>query len=256
MTDVRLAEPPSSGPAAREELGSQAARGFVWTSARALFVRALSLVSFVVLARLLDPQDYGLAALATVFTSFVQILAAAGMSPALVQRTTVDKTDLDTAFWMSFGIAAFVAAALAVAAWPLAAAFNEPDLRPVLQVLCLGIVVTGLGGAHQAVLQRRFAFDAIAKAGMVSNLVATAFGVGFALLGFGVWAIVVQSALAPAGTAIGFMLRSGYRPGFDISLARLRSLFRFSRNVIGLSFMTFLNQRSSDFLIGGFISTT
>jgi O-antigen/teichoic acid export membrane protein len=244
---------PAPEPAA--SLGGQAARGLVWTSARALFTRALSLVSFVILARLLEPRDYGLVALATVLSGFVPLLAASGMAPALVQRPTVDKTDLDTAFWMSFGLSACLAVALAVAAWPLAAAFDEPRLRAVLQVLCLAIVVTGLGGANQAILQRRLAFDAVAKAGMIANLVATAVGVSFAFLGFGVWALVAQSALGPAGTTVGMILQSGYRPGFDVSLSRLRSLFRFSRNVVGMSIMAFVTQRSSDLLIGAFIGT-
>lgn len=254
-TDVGVADAvsPESPPAA--SLGSQAARGLVWTSARALFVRALSLVSFVILARLLDPRDYGLVALAIVLSAYVPLLAANGMAPALVQRPVVDKTDLDTAFWMSFGLATCLAAALAVAAWPLADAFDEPRLRAVLQVLCLAIVVTGLAGAHQAVLQRRLAFDAIAKAGMIANLVATAVGVAFAFLGFGVWALVAQSALGPAGTTVGLIVQSGYRPGLDVSLSRLRSLFGFSRNVIGNSIMAFVTQRSSDLLIAAFIGT-
>jgi O-antigen/teichoic acid export membrane protein len=254
-TDVGVADAvsPESAPAA--SLGSQAARGLVWTSARALFVRALSLVSFVILARLLDPQDYGVVALAVVFSSFAALLATNGLAPALVQRPAVDKTDLDTAFWMSFGLASCMAAALAVAAWPLAAAFDEPRLRAVLQVLCVPIFVTGIGSAHQAVLQRRLAFDAVAKAGMIANLIATAVGVAFAFLGFGVWALVAQMALAPAGTTVGMIVRSGYRPGLDVSLTRLRSLFRFSRNVVGMSMMGFVTQRSSDLLIGAFIGT-
>jgi len=251
-----VADAASPEPAAKASLGSQAARGLVWTSARALFIRALSLVSFVILARLLEPRDYGLVALATALSGYLPLLAAGGMAPALVQRPTVDKTDLDTAFWMSFGLGVCLAAALAVAAWPLAAAFDEPRLRAVLQVLCVAIVVTGLGGAHQAVLQRRLAFDAVAKAGMIANVVATAVGVGLAFLGFGVWALVAQSVLAPAGTTFGLIVQSGYRPGRDVSLSRLRSLFGFSRNVIGMSIMAFLTQRSSDLLIGAFIGTT
>lgn len=123
--------------------------------ARALVTRVLSLVSFVVLAWLLEPRDYGLVALATDLSAYVPLLAAAGMASALVQRPTVDKAALDTAFWLSLTLAACLAAALAVASWPLAAAFDEPRLRAVLEVLCIAIVVTGFGSTHQAVLQRR-----------------------------------------------------------------------------------------------------
>lgn len=58
----------------------------------------------------------------------------------------------------------------------------------------------------------------------------------------------MQTALAPAGTTLGMMLPSGYRLGLDVSLIRWRSLFAFSRNVLGVSLTSFVTERSSDLL--------
>jgi PST family polysaccharide transporter len=235
--------------------GDHVARSFAWTAGRALLTRGLSLISFVILARLLSPHEYGLAALASVFGLLLGILAAGGFAQALVQRPDIDRTDLDTVFWFATALGAVLAVVLCIAAWPLADVFDQPDLTAVLQVMSISILVSGAASAHLAVLQRRMAFDTIAKVGVTANVIATIFGVAFAFLGFGVWALVVQSVIGPVGTGIGVILRSGYRPGRSVSLERMRSLFRFSRNVLGMSFMTFFNQRTDDFLIGSFLGS-
>lgn len=233
-----------------------AAKGALWTLGQSIVVRGLSLVGFVVLARLLTPHDYGLAALANVFVLLLLIVAAAGLGAALVQRPQVDETDLDTVFWIGLGLGAALALLQAGAAWPLARAFDEPELRPILQVLAVAYVFVGLGGVHQAILRRRMAFGSITRVTVVANVVATAVGVSIALLGAGVWALVTQTLLATCMTYGGWALVSGYRPGRRVSSARLRGFLGFSRNSMGSSLMTFLSQRADDFLIASVLGST
>lgn len=225
-------------------------RGFVWTMSQAIVVRGLSLVGFVVLARLLSPHDYGLAAIANVFVVLLQMISAGGFSQTLVQRPEVDETDLDTIFWISLGTSVALAVGLCVAAWPLAALYHEPELRPVLQVLSVTFVAVALGATHAAVIQRRLEFRLIAWPTMLANLIATAVGVGFAVLGFGVWSLVVQTVLGPSLGLVFIVPRSGYRPGRNVSRERFRELFASSRHFLGGTLMNFLNGRADDFLIG------
>lgn len=248
MTD--MLEPTGDATAPIDSLGNRAAKGFAWTLGRALVVRVLSVVSFVVLARLLSPADYGVAALANVFVVLLGFLASVGLAQALVQRREVEPADLDSAFWMSSVLGTIMALALAGLAWPIADAFDEPQLRPVLQGLAPIFIFVGAASAHQAVLQRRLAFDVLAKNGMAASLVATVIGVAFAFLGFGVWSLVAQTIVGMTGSAIGLMIRSGYRPGLQVSWARMRSLVSFSVNVLGTQMANFFNMRANDLLIG------
>src|SRR4051794_39421221 len=171
MDELRASDgrPPDVAP----PLGGRAAQGFAWTSRRALFVQLLSLISFVVLARLLDPEDFGVVAFANVFCVLLQLIAAGGLAQAIVQRPEVDEVDLDSAFWMALAMSVGLALILCAAAWPLAAAFDEPQLRPVLQALALVLPFAGARSVHLAMLQRRLAFELLAKIDMVANLIAT-----------------------------------------------------------------------------------
>jgi O-antigen/teichoic acid export membrane protein len=227
----------------------------MWTGGQALVNRLLSLVGFVLLGRLLGPEAYGLAALANVFVLFISIFAAAGYSQALVQRESVDEHDLDTIFWIALVTSAALALLLCVAAWPLAAAYDEPELRPILQVLSTTFVCIGLASTHTAVLQRRLDFRGIAMATVVSNFLATVVGVAFAVGGLGVWSLVVQTVLSSALSSAGIIARSGYRPGLRVSLEHFRPLFSSSRHFLGGSVMGFFNQRTDDFLIGSVLGT-
>ncbi len=240
-------------PTKDDELGplrESTARGFLWTGGQALVNRGLSMVGFIVLARLLTPHEYGVVALANVFVLLLAIFVASGYSQVLVQRPQLYKEDLDTVFWIGTATSVAFALVMVGAAWPLAAAFHEPDLRPVLQVLSVTFVFIALGSANQAVLQRRLEFRRIAQVSILANVVATVVGITFAVLGFGVWSLVVQTVVGSALTSLGVMMRSGYRPGRSVSLARFRLLFDSSRNFLGTTLMTFFNQRTDDFLIG------
>jgi PST family polysaccharide transporter len=209
----------------------------------------------VVLARLLTPHAYGLVALANVFVVLLQIITVGGMSQALVQRRTVDRADLDTIFWIGMGLSCSLAVVLSLAAWPLASAFGEPDLRPVLQALSVTFITVGIGTTHQAVLQRRLAFKPIAVITIAANVIATIVGVAFAVVGFGVWSLVVQTVLGSFVTSVGLVALSGYRPGFAVSSDRFGALFASSRHFLGISLLGFLNQRTDDFLVGGVLGS-
>lgn len=250
LTRVLAAKAPDTG------LRRAAARGFAWTGAQALVNRALSLIGFVVIARLLSPKEYGVVALANVFSALFAVLSASGYSQVLVQRAHIDKEDLDTVFWIGLGMSAVLTLLLVGAAWPLAAAFHEPKLRPVLQVLATSFVFIAAGGTHQAVLQRRLDWRSLAFRTMLASGVATVVGVAFAFLGFGVWALVVQSVLAVAVGSATVMVRSGYRPSLYVSKARFLDLFADSRNFLGNSLLRFLNIRTDDFLIGTVLGST
>jgi O-antigen/teichoic acid export membrane protein len=245
-----VAEPDLGVVPETEAIRQEGAKGFVWTVGQTLFVRLLSLVGFVVLARLLTPRDYGLAALATAFTSLFWALAASGISAALVQQETVDRTDLDTAFCLGMVSSAALTGVLVLAAWPLADAFGQPGLRPVLQVLAISLIFVGTSSTHSAVLQRRFDFAALAAASVISNVVATVVGLTFAFVGFGVWSLVVQTVLSIAVNALIVIGKSGYWPGTSISRERARPLLVTSGHFMGGVMATLVTQQADNLLVG------
>ena len=122
----------------REQRGKQAAASFLFKLAESVGTQGISFVVSVVLARLLDPSDYGVLTMLTVFIAVSQVFVQSGLNTALIQKKDVDETDLSSVFYVSVGIAAVLYGLLFLLAPAIGAFFAMEALAPVLRVLAEG----------------------------------------------------------------------------------------------------------------------
>src|SRR5438094_9086205 len=83
---------------------SQAARGGLWLGAFRLMSQVISWLMTIVIVRILAPEDYGLMAMATILTGYVEIFAELGMGAAIVQKYRIEETELSSNFWFSLAV--------------------------------------------------------------------------------------------------------------------------------------------------------
>src|SRR5215467_4859073 len=116
----------------------------------------------MVLARLLDPKDFGLVGMVTAFTGVLGLFRDFGLSSAAIQRTNVTDEQISTLFWINLVVGALLAG-LAVAMAPVVAAFyHEPRLSMVTMALAAGFLFNAVGIQHGSLLQRHLRFTALA----------------------------------------------------------------------------------------------
>lgn len=233
-----------------QDLRAAAARGVLWSAVATIGSRLLSTVVFVVLARLLDPDDFGLMALAAVFVAVIGLLVEQGVSPALVQRREVTGAHLASAFWLALaGGVVFMGLGLLLAG-PVAGSFGQSDLAPILRALTPTFVLTALAAVPQAVLQRDLAFDRLAARSLAAALVGGGAGVGAAFAGAGVWSLVTMTLVqAAVGTAV-VWTATAWRPSRSFSVAHARDLLGFSGAVVASGLVNLVNRRADDLLVG------
>lgn len=233
---------------------SDAARsGARWMVVQFGGARIVTFLVFLVLARLLDPEDFGLVAIATVFVALLQLLVEGGFSQAIIQRVDVERGHLDTVFWTSVLTGLALAGGLALAAGPISRLFGEPLLAQILPVLAIGLVLGALGSTQGAQLRRALRFGPLGVRALVSNLVAGAAGVGLAVAGAGVWALVAQFLVLSAVQTTLLWGLGGWRPGLAVSRRHFTDIFAFSRNTLGNRVLAFADKRSDDLLIGAIL---
>lgn len=227
-----------------------ATRATFWSGLERTGNRIATLGIFIVLGRLLAPEDFGLVALAGIFTSFMQIFVDQGFSKAVIQRRTLSPRQLDTAFWtaVTTGVGLMIAGILSA---PLVASLlGEPDLTPILRWLSTGFLLSSLNTTQSALLQRDFAFHSLAVRRLSATLVGGIVGVALAATGAGVWSLVAQTlARSLVGTVV-LWVASGWRPGFAVSREDFAELFGFGVNVVGLEFLNFLTRQGDNLLVG------
>jgi PST family polysaccharide transporter len=132
---------------------------------------AIRLGSTIVLARLLDPKDYGLVAMVTAITGILASLRDFGLSSASVQRVTINKEQTSTLFWINLLLGGFLTIAVLSLGPALSSFYHEPRLIGITSVLAIGFLINGAGAQHSALLQRELRFTSLAFIDLSSLLV-------------------------------------------------------------------------------------
>jgi O-antigen/teichoic acid export membrane protein len=237
-------------------LQPRVARGLTWTIIDAWGRQALGLFVFAILARLLVAADFGLIALAAVFVGLAHIVVDQGLGDAIVQRRTLTRGHLDTAFWVALATGAILTASGFVLAIPIAALLGEPELQPILQVLSLVFVLSALNSIQVALLRRDLAFRSIALRTLLAIAGGGVVGIALAYAGAGAWALVGQQ-LTQAALAVVVLWRvSPWRPGRQVSRQHFRELFSFGINIVGSDILVFVSRNTDNLLIGALMGTT
>lgn len=230
-----------------------AGRAVLWSAVQQWGRRLIGALTFLVLARLLDPLAFGVVAIAALALDFVHMFVTQGLPSALIQRKELSPSHLDSAFWLSMTTATVLAAATFVFRRPLATALGDASAAEILGVLTLGLPLAALGIVPTAILTRTLAFRTLAVRSAVGGLAGGLLGIGTALWGVGPWALVFQ-ALGGAACAVAALWGSvAWRPGLRVTGKALRDLLGFSLGVLGNHILWVVSQRVDQALIGRFL---
>jgi O-antigen/teichoic acid export membrane protein len=241
---------------ATEQLRPLIVSGLAWKGISQVATQVTRLGVAVLLARILAPHDYGLAGMVLVFTSFVLVLSDLALGSRLVQRRVLSDADTSTAFWTSVG-AGVVFTGLGIGlAGPIASLLGEPRLRPMIAVLSITFLLSGISLTQSALLVRSMSFRALELREMAGTAAGAAIGILIAFLGFGAWAIIAQQLTVSIVATVLVWLYSSWRPKWTYSLASLRDFAGFSGNMLGASFVLQLRATSDNFLIGRFVGAS
>jgi O-antigen/teichoic acid export membrane protein len=232
---------------------SRILRGLAWKAVSQGFRQLSRLAVAIILARLLTPHDYGLAAMVLVFSSLVLIFSDLALGAALVQRRELSELDRSTVFWTSTGIGVAFAAGGVALSGPIAAFYGEPEVQPLFAALSVSFLVTALGTTQVALLTREMDFKSLELRMMAATLVGGVVGIVAAARGYGAWAIIAQQITIATLSTLLLWAFSKWRPRFTFSRASLRDLGGFSLNVFGTRLLFYLNRNADNLLIGRFL---
>jgi O-antigen/teichoic acid export membrane protein len=234
----------------RPELLSRVLSGFSWVLASQVLAQLLSTATLVLLARLLAPWQFGIAAMAQVATAFVITYSDFGLGLALVQKESITDVDRSTVFWASIALGTTMAGVCVAVAPFVARFYHTPEVEPLLDVLSLSFLFTGLGSTHRSLQFRAMNYRALEIRSMVASVLGTLVTIIVALGGGGAWAIILGTVTSTAASAILLIAMGGWMPRLVFSWQRLRELGAFGlRYVGGMTFLT-LNQNADNILVG------
>jgi O-antigen/teichoic acid export membrane protein len=212
----------------------------------------LRVASMMILARLLEPRDFGLIGMATAFTGVLYLFRDFGLSTATVQRATVTEEQTSTLFWINFLLGAILTVTVALLAPLVGTFYHEPRLLWVTRLVATGFLFNGAGVQHSALLQREMRFTALAVIDILSLIVSTAIAIGAALAGYGYWALVAMTISLPLTGTVGLWLATSWVPGMPHRQIGIRKIMRFGSTVTVTSLVLYLAFNLDKVLLGRF----
>ncbi|NCC85475.1 MAG: lipopolysaccharide biosynthesis protein [Clostridia bacterium] len=206
-----------------------------WSFMGELASKAIQPVVFIVLARLLTPEDFGVMTAALMVLAFSQIFWEAGMGKALIQRQSDVQDAANVAFWVNLGIAVLIAGLLYIAASPIALTFfQDPRVTSVIQVMTLQVVLGALGSVQTALLQKDMDFKKLFWVRFVTVCLPGLASIPLAWQGVGYWALVVGTLVGQAVQVVMLWRMSTWRPSWSFHAPVAKEMGRFGAWV-GLS---------------------
>jgi PST family polysaccharide transporter len=232
-----------------ERLAPSLARNIIWSAIAQGWSLALSIISVLVLARLLLPEDFAVLAVVIPIIGLVQLVQALGINSAIIQSETVTKPQLNTLFWIVLS-ASFAMSVLLVLLAPAIARFaNDPRLVEALRVVAVIPPIYALAGQAQGVLARSLHFRALAANQMLAfglSILTSIFG---AWLTGSYWALIAAQIVTPLSLAIGYITAARWRPGRPGPLAEVRTMLSFGLKVWGANLFMYVSRNADNLIV-------
>lgn len=222
-----------------------------WTVGTRYGGKVINLLTTIALAWLLTKEDFGLAGYALIFVTFIEILEGFGVESALVYHAE-DEELQNNAFWISALTGVGIASIVFLTA-PLAAIiFDDERAIPLVQVLALAFVFTGLRIVPKALLTRRMQFRLMALPEFVKVSVKGVAAISIGLLGGGAWAMIVSVVIALAAELVVLWIAAGWWPTFRFTFRaeKVRPLLSYGGGMLGLSIIGTLITNIDYVLVG------
>lgn len=212
--------------------------------------QGIAFIIQLVLARILDPSDYGVITILTVFIAVSQVFVQSGLNTALVQRKDTTEEDFTYVFWVSLIIAIFLYIILFISSPFIATFYKMPKLKFVLRVLSLILIPGAFNSIQNAKVQREMKFKQLLYCTIISAVVSGIVGISMACVGLGVWALVGQQLSNQIMICLSLMFFIKWHPKIKFNLERVKTFFSFGWKLLVSSLIDTIYQNLTNLVVG------
>lgn len=199
----------------------------IWRFAERVGAQLIGFVLSVILARILEPSAYGEVALITAFSSILQVFVDSGLGNALIQKKDADDLDFSSVFYFNVVFCVVIYMGTFLAAPYIASFYKNEALTPMIRVMCITILISGVQNVQQAYVSRALQFKKFFFITLIGTIISAAVGIVMALHGHGVWSLIAQTLLNGVIDTVLIWRMVQWRPRWIFSVKRLRALFSY-----------------------------
>jgi O-antigen/teichoic acid export membrane protein len=206
----------------------------------------------MILARLLEPSDFGLVGMVTSVTGVVSMFRDAGLSTATIQRVTITNEQISTLFWVNILVGAILGVILLASAPILVSFYQEPRLFWVTVAIASGFLFSAAGVQHSVLLERQMRFVTLSLIEILALFFSIAIGIVMAIGGFAYWALVGMAVCSTVAYTVGVWVTSGWTPGMPHRRVGIPSMLRFGATITLNNIVGYISYNLDKVLLGRF----
>jgi len=228
--------------------------GVKWVALANVFQQILSLVSIVIFAKLLSPDDFGAFSILMVFTGFLAIFSDMGTSAALIHVEKPSNQLLSSIFYFNLFIGATLATGLILFSAPIASYFENPQLKVLLQIVSLNFIIVSFGIVQRTLLQKNIDFKHLSLINSLALLIGLVCGLTAAYNGLGIYSLLIQMIITSLlGTGL-IWYHASWRPQWYFSLDEIKKIWKYTSNLSVFTIINYFSKNADNFLIGKYLS--
>ena len=237
---------------AEPTLKQKTAKGLFWGGLSSGVQQILNLVFGLVLARILDAEDYGMVGMLAIFSAIAGTIQESGFTAALTNQKEIRKEDYNAVFWFSALTGVVFYLILFFCAPLIAQFYGRPELIGLSRIVFLGFLFGGLGIASNAYLFKQLMAKERAKIDIIALFCSGIVGVTMALNDFAYYGLAAQTTVY---IGVGSLLKlyfSPWKPSLQINFRPLREMFGFGSKLLLTNIFTQVNNNVMSVILGKF----
>ena len=238
-----------------ERLEHKVVSGVVWSFAEKFLTMLVQMVVSIIVARRLMPEDFGVMAILTFFTSVALTIVDSGFSQTLIRKREPSDSDYRSVFLFNVVVALLLYFVLWALAAPIARFYGHSVIKDVAPVLFLLLPINSLCVVQTVMFTREFRFKLLSNIVFFASLVSGVVAVAMAVAGCGIWALVAQRLLQMGIKAVAFWLIRRWRVRGGVSLSALREMAPFSLRLLATDLIASIYNNVAQLFVGKIYST-
>ncbi len=235
-------------------LKEQAISGVLWNTIGKFASYSIEFIVGIILARLLTPREFGLIGTIMVVISVSDIFINSGFSQAIIRKQSCTQKDYSTVFFFNLAMGILLFLVLFVTASPISSFFNNPELKPLIQVLGIVLIISSLTLIQRARLTKRIDFKLQTKISVIASILSGIIAIIMAFSGFGVWSLIAKTLTNQGFNSLMLWYWNKWKPDFVFSKESFKELFGFGSKLLVSGLLVTLVQNINYIIIGKYFT--
>lgn len=235
--------------------GRSIGRNALWSMLSHTSGQVLALAVFLVTARFIDKEAFGVMAVCMVAVEFFRQIVIESVGHSLAAHKNPEKDDYNAGFFLIISGSILSAAIMFLLAHPVAVFLKDPAIEPALRLTCFVLMAMGLSRTHETWLARNMKFRILALRSIFAYVIGGAVGIYMAVNGYGLLSLIVQQILTSVLSMVLLWVSSQWRPNFQYKADKIKPLFAYSKHVSLNAFTGVLGAQSDTFFATYYLGT-